>query len=260
LFHKATILNLISWIKHASFIELAVIFIVIPKALKHMMLIEKTIQRKPHLFLSHSSKNKDFVLQLGSYLNILEIDVWLDVWEMTIGDSLFDKLSEGLADSKFICLVISNDFHESKWASNELKQAFAREMREGKNLILPIIIENVKIPSFIEDKIYIDFTTNYYSAISKLAGMIHNLDNRAIDEAVRYYKPKAIKDCIEVLRYAGYEPYIMVDKAVFDEILKLGGISYKENRVRLNPAELLNSPTLSKRTREYLLKAINAWY
>ena len=117
------------------------------------MLVEKTNQRKPHLFLSHSSRNKDFVVKLGQDLNILEIDVWLDVWEMTVGDSLFDKLSYGLSDSKFICLVISSEFHESKWASNEMKQAFVREMREERNLILPIVIEKVKIPAFIEDKI-----------------------------------------------------------------------------------------------------------
>lgn len=225
-----------------------------------MMLVEKTMQRKPHLFLSHSSKNKDFVLKLGQDLNTLEIDVWLDVWEMTVGDSLFDKLSNGLADSKFICLVISSEFHESKWASNELKQAFAREMRESRNLILPVVIEKVPIPSFIEDKIYIDFTTDYYSAISKLAGMIHQLDNRAIEEGIRHYQPKAIKDSIDVLRYAGFEPYIMVDKVIFDEILKLGGIPYRENRLRLNPEELLQSPALSLRTKEYLLKAINAWH
>ena len=89
--------------------------------------------------------------------------------------------------------------------------------------------------------------------------MIHQLDNRAIDEGIRHYKPNEIKDCIKVLRYAGFEPYIMVDKAVFEEILKLGGIPYRKDRVRLNPEALLSSPTLTERTKQYLLKAINAW-
>jgi hypothetical protein len=220
----------------------------------------KEIQRKPHVFLSHSSKNKEFVVKLAEDLNILEVDVWLDVWEMTVGDSLFEKLASGIADSKFICLIISNDFNESKWASNELKQAFAREMRENRTIILPIVIEKTIMPSFIEDKIHIDFTVDYYASLSKLTGMIHGLNTRAMMEGINSYKPQSIHDCVKVLRYAGFEPYIVVDEDIFDEILQKGGMPYGENKVRLDPYDMLESDKLSARAKEYLTKAIAAWF
>lgn len=217
------------------------------------------IQRKSDLFLSHSSKDKEFVVKLAEDLNILQIDVWLDSWEISVGDSLFDKLATGLSSSKYICLVISNAFNESKWASNELKQAFAREMREERKVILPIVIEKTIIPSFIEDKIYIDFTSDYFSSLSMLSGVIHGLNTRAIDEGVRMNRPENINGCIEVLRYSGFEPYIMVDKEIFEEILTLGGASYKDGKLRLNPEMILRMPDVSERTKEYLYRAIRAW-
>lgn len=216
-------------------------------------------KRKPHLFLSHSSKNKDIVRKLANDLNICEIDVWLDVWEINLGDSLYDKLSEAIEASKYIAIIISKEFNESQWGKSELKQAIAREMRIGRNLILPILIDNARIPSFLEDKIYIDISDDYYGGICKIAGVIHSLRTRAIDEGIGYYKPQSIRDCIRVLRYAGFEPYVYIDKEIFDELIKNGGIPYKENKVRFNPKKMLEIANLNPRTRNFLNQIMNSW-
>lgn len=216
-------------------------------------------KRKPHLFLSHSSKNKEIVKKLANDLNICEIDVWLDSWEINAGDSLYDKLSTAIEESKYIAVIISDEFNESQWANSELKQAIAREMRIGRNLILPILIGNAKIPPFLEDKIYVNIDKGYFEGICKISGVIHGLRTRAIDEAIEIYQPKKMRDCVRVLRYAGFEPYIFADKEILDEILEHGGIPYKENRVRFNPKALLEIAELSPRTRYFLEKAIEAW-
>jgi len=43
------------------------------------------------IFLSHSSKDKPFVEKLAKDILGLDVEVWLDKWEMKVGDSLFDK-------------------------------------------------------------------------------------------------------------------------------------------------------------------------
>lgn len=211
------------------------------------------------LFLSHSSKNKALVKKLARDLNILEIDVWLDSWEINIGDSLYEKLSSAIEESKFIALIISKEFKESQWANQELKQAIAREIRIGRNLIIPILLDDVQMPPFIEDKIYVPLREDYYTGICRIAGLIHGLNIRAIDEGLVNYNPQSIKDCVNVMRYAGFEPYIFADKEILDEILKHGGIPYKENRIRFNPEALLEIEGLSPRTRHFLKNAIEAW-
>jgi len=39
--------------------------------------------------------------------------------------------------------------------------------------MLPLIVNEVEIPDFIEDKIYIDLRKDYYSGIAQLAGLVH---------------------------------------------------------------------------------------
>jgi len=217
------------------------------------------IHRKPHLFLSHSSKNKSFVHRIAKDLGILEIDVWVDDWELRIGDSLFDGLSKAIELSKYVGVILSKEFINSEWANSELKQAFSREIREKRNVIIPMIYDEVKVPPFIEDKIYLDFRKGYYEGISLLAGMVHNLSVRGIKEGIENIKPESINECIEVLRFVGFEPYIMVEKQIFIEILNAGGILYKENKVRFNPDQILRSKLISRRTAEYVKRAKRAW-
>ena len=49
----------------------------------------------------------------------------------------------------------------------------SREQNEGKTVMLPLIVSEVEIPDFIEDKIYIDLRKDYYSGIAQLAGLVH---------------------------------------------------------------------------------------
>lgn len=216
-------------------------------------------RRIPHLFLSHSSKNKELVRKLAQDLNVCEIDVWLDSWEINAGDSLYEKLSTAIEDSKYIALIISEEFNESVWANNELKQAIAREIRIKRKLIIPILIDDAQIPPFLEDRIYVNLSKNYFEGICRISGVIHDLRIRAIDEAIQKYKPEKVGDCIKVLRYTGFEPYIFADKEILDEIMEHGGIPYKENRVRFNPEALLEIEGLSLRTKVFLRRSIEVW-
>lgn len=52
------------------------------------------ISTKSHrstVFLCHSHRDHDFVLRLANDLVDNGVEVWLDVWEMTVGDSLSRK-------------------------------------------------------------------------------------------------------------------------------------------------------------------------
>ena len=45
-------------------------------------------------FISHSSKDKKFVVRLANDLSGRGIDVWLDQWEIQPGDKFVEKLTE----------------------------------------------------------------------------------------------------------------------------------------------------------------------
>ncbi len=65
------------------------------------------------------------------------LKVWFDEWTLTIGDSLRQKIDEGLLASDYGVVVLSRSFFAKKWPQVELDGLFAREM-QGRKVILPI--------------------------------------------------------------------------------------------------------------------------
>jgi hypothetical protein len=91
------------------------------------------------VFICHASEDKkDFVRPLAESLTQQHIDVWYDEFSLSIGDSLTQKIDEGLARSRFGIVVLSPNFFKKPWAKRELNGLTMREMVEKRNLILPV--------------------------------------------------------------------------------------------------------------------------
>ena len=54
------------------------------------------------VFLSHSSEDKPFVDRLASDLEKINVGVWYDKWELRVGDSIIDKIEEGIESQDFL--------------------------------------------------------------------------------------------------------------------------------------------------------------
>lgn len=123
------------------------------------------------IFLSHTSTDKPFVRELKTRLESRGVkNVWLDEAEILIGDSLTKKISEGLKKTKYIGVALSPRSIKSPWVERELEVAINREITTGEVVVLPLLYEKCEIPTFLEGKLYADFTspTNYDESISKL--------------------------------------------------------------------------------------------
>ncbi len=89
------------------------------------------------LFISHASEDKkDFVKPLVAALDEF-FDVWFDERDLTLGDSLLGRISEGLNSSDYGVVVLSPSFFAKKWPKAELDGLFALESSTRK-VILPI--------------------------------------------------------------------------------------------------------------------------
>jgi hypothetical protein len=109
------------------------------------------------VFLSHNHKDKDFVRRLASDIESHGIRVWLDEAEMKIGDSLIQKIREGIDNVDYFAVVLSNNSVKAPWVENELDVAMSYQIA-GKIKILPIILEEVELPSFLVGKLYCNFS------------------------------------------------------------------------------------------------------
>jgi hypothetical protein len=89
-------------------------------------------------FISHASEDKDsVVLPLADALKIAGVRIWLDRFELRVGDSLREKIDEGLAESRFGIVILSSNFLAKGWPKRELNGLFALE-ESGRKVILPV--------------------------------------------------------------------------------------------------------------------------
>lgn len=90
------------------------------------------------VFISHASDdNTSVVLPLADALRRAGLGVWLDRTELTVGDSLREKIDDGLARSRFGVVVLSNSFLAKGWTRKELNGLMALE-EDGHKVILPV--------------------------------------------------------------------------------------------------------------------------
>lgn len=212
-----------------------------------MMMIERGAKRtsKPDIFISHSSKDKKSAVHLAKVLNFCSIDVWLDDWELEVGQSLTDEISRAMDESRYIAILITENYNKTVWTKTEYKKALSREQKEQRTVMLPLIIGEAIIPDFLEDKIHVDLRTDFYKGIVNLVGMIHGISRFRISEALGVAEPQSIGEIWRLLQSINFEPYIVLGNDDFDEILKHGGNLIREDYATFDPFRLINSEDVS---------------
>jgi hypothetical protein len=122
------------------------------------------------IFLSHNSKDKPWVRKLAERLTNEGINVWLDEAELKIGDSLIEKISQGINEMEYVAAIISKNSIQSNWVQKEISLAMTKEIKGRKVTVLPLLIDKCEIPESLTDKLYADFTDiqNYEAEYHKL--------------------------------------------------------------------------------------------
>jgi hypothetical protein len=110
----------------------------------------------PRVFISYNHNDKAFVTKLANLLKKRGSRVWLDEDMVKIGDYLVTEISKGIEEADYLLAVISNSSVKSNWVNFELRKAMTEEIQR-KIIVLPLLLEDCKIPDFLEGKVYADF-------------------------------------------------------------------------------------------------------
>ena len=90
------------------------------------------------LFVCHAFEDKvPFVNGLVDELRSIDLRVWYDDFELTMGDSLLREISRGISRSEFGVVVLSHNFFNKNWPQSELDGLVAVESG-GRKVVLPI--------------------------------------------------------------------------------------------------------------------------
>lgn len=120
------------------------------------------------IFLSHSSRDREFVNRLARDLQTGGFNVWYDQWRLNVGDSLLEKIQEGIEKASWLVVVLSPHSVKSRWVKEELNLGLARQLAENSVFVLPVLYMDCQIPPFLREKVYADFRNNYNDGLKRL--------------------------------------------------------------------------------------------
>jgi len=140
---------------------------------------------KYDIFISHSTKDKNFVLKLAKDLMANGINVWLDEWNLNVGDSFADTINQAVINSKFVLIIMSPDYFASNWTQQELNLAMHKEINERVIKTIPILYRDCLIPDILRTKLYADFRNQdeYQVQLNKLVKDLLLIDKEKISSS-----------------------------------------------------------------------------
>ena len=90
------------------------------------------------VFISYASEDSEVAEALAGALTALGVRVWLDRLVIRVGASLRRSIDQGLASSTYGVVVLSPSFLRKPWPQRKLDGLVAREMGEGRTVVLPV--------------------------------------------------------------------------------------------------------------------------
>ena len=93
---------------------------------------------QPDTFICHASEDKEFMARpLHKALSELGVYAWLDESEIRLGQSIRQKIDEGLANCGSATVILSRPFFMKNWTQYEMDGIVGRKM-QGEILLFPI--------------------------------------------------------------------------------------------------------------------------
>ena len=117
------------------------------------------------LFISHSSKEDEFVRELRWTLADLKQDAWIDSRELRAGDPLWTDIQKAIESSAAFAVVVSPNALQAKWVGKELRHALDVQKQRGKDQfpVFALSVDGTKLgvleSIFDEERVYISVSS-----------------------------------------------------------------------------------------------------
>ncbi len=140
--------------------------------------------------LSFAGEDRDYAEELAALLKGKGVRIFYDKYEQSQlwGKDLYQHLQKVYRDSAEYCVIfISRAYLKKMWTKHELKQAQERAFQENREYILPLKLDDTKLPGMSETTGYIDLRS---SSIQKVADLLFEKLSLEITENAISINPK----------------------------------------------------------------------
>jgi tetratricopeptide (TPR) repeat protein len=117
------------------------------------------------VFLSHSTKDKDFVVQLAAALESAKLEPWLCEVDIEKNQNFVAGIEAGLAQCDISLVIWSPDAAASVWTTEEWTSLLARQVAEQRIRLGIVLLRDCPLPELLRTKNYIDARRDPAAAI-----------------------------------------------------------------------------------------------
>ncbi|MDD5393064.1 MAG: toll/interleukin-1 receptor domain-containing protein [Thiothrix sp.] len=129
------------------------------------------------IFISYSHNDKAFVDALAKQLVRHHVNVWLDRWELNLGDSIVEKVQEALDESSALLVILSKASVQSEWCKKEINSGLLKELEDKRVFVLPVLLQDCDVPIFARGKVYADFRKSFDEGLSVILEGVAKITN-----------------------------------------------------------------------------------
>jgi hypothetical protein len=100
----------------------------------------------PHIFISHASKDDDFVKQLRVALESLNLPVWVDSRNLRGGDKLAPEVDRAIEQARSVIVVLSPNTVNSPWVRKEIAKALEveKQRKDSGYRVIPLLLTGIE--------------------------------------------------------------------------------------------------------------------
>lgn len=129
---------------------------------------EDSAEHQPGVFISHRGEDANLAERLADDIRQAGFQVWLDEWEIDLGDSIVERINSGLENARYVVLCYSNAGVLSPWMGREWMSALARQLNGYGVKVLPVRLSGGEPPAILADIKYADLVKDWDRGVSEL--------------------------------------------------------------------------------------------
>ena len=120
------------------------------------------------LFICHASEDKAFVDELASAIDRNGFDVWYDKREIKVGESIVERISDGLDSATHLLVVLSKSAISKPWVKRELSSSLMKQLGSNSIRVIPLLREDCALPALLSDIKYADFRKDFDNGLQEM--------------------------------------------------------------------------------------------
>ena len=121
-----------------------------------------------NVFISHRKSDDQQAERLATEVRQAGHQVWLDEWNISLGDSIIERINQGLEGATYVVVCYSSAGVNSPWMGREWMSALARQLNGHGVKLLPVRLTNGAPPAILADLKYADLVKNWSKGVAEL--------------------------------------------------------------------------------------------